>query len=382
MTIDYTKGYYAITTPFGTSITLPSGKGSVRVLKGNMPTSKSDKNLIKIEKNGDVFSIKFVSNNKYLCKGEGTSSALCDKKNELKSKYFIENQGGDKIRFRQKELCLARSGMDQDYVAFVKCGVYPHRQVWNLKPVTIKDDEKPKKKPKEKKKPKKKDNKKKKEKSEDKADLSATASKDLSLSESSSKDISGSSSKDLSASGSKDLSMSGSASKDLSVGGSVSKDSSVGGSASKDISIDGSASKDLSGSVSSSSGIDSSIPENVKSKLGQILTSKGGSDEINIINVNGKPLDITKSQSIVTGSQQCAPCTTPCAMPPCCPQMPSICSGGIIPNEQFIVSDNGVEKIDNNTDAIKKAMNDIGSSVGNDVSIPTEGKTTRIIRIV
>lgn len=360
--IDYTEGYYAITTPFGTNITLTDGD-KIKVQKGPMPTKVTDKNLMKIVKNGDVFSIKFVSNNKFLCKGEGTSSKLCDKMNELKSKYFIENQGDGKIRFRQKELCLARSGPNQEYVAFVKCGVYPHRQVWNLKPATIKEEEV------------------KKPKTPKKKDAEKSASKDLSTSASKSKELS------VSASKSKDLSLSGSKSKDLSVEGSKTQDLSVSGS--KDLSSSSSKSKDISTSDKKSKDISNVVAESIgamKKAVGgdtkSIITSAGeieGSDEIGIIKVNGEPI-ATGESSIQT--QSCTPCTQPCAMPPCCPQTPSVCSGGVVPTEQFIVSDNGVEKVGNGIDAIKKAMKDIGSSGGNDISIPAEGKTTRIVRIV
>lgn len=52
------------------------------------------------------------------------------------------------------------------------------------------------------------------------------------------------------------------------------------------------------------------------------------------------------------------------------------------PSDQVIISDRGVEKVPVNIDGVKKAMSTIGDSIDKDVSLPAEGKTTRIIRII
>lgn len=140
LSIDYSEGYYVITTPGKPEYLMSHKDGTLRALAMDYPKSINDPNVVKIEKKNDGYSIKFMATNKYLCgKGVLPGAYSCPDSDKPMTKFKIEDKNGNKI-IKTRKRCLYRAGLSGDkgqYLALVKCDLFKNKQSWEVSELKI-----------------------------------------------------------------------------------------------------------------------------------------------------------------------------------------------------------------------------------------------------
>lgn len=135
----FTKGYYIIKVPNIDESIVGFDNNSVKSSKRKMPDSKKSDNLIKFERKGDGYVIKFVKNGRYLCSKEGLTIAyLCDRKDDPNTLFKIEDYINERKIIRIGNKCLNRmgyqNGSTDEYLGIESCYINRPKD-WIIKKV-------------------------------------------------------------------------------------------------------------------------------------------------------------------------------------------------------------------------------------------------------